>query len=120
MRTLIRSALVVGFIALVVAARSARADGPEVYMQVKIPDPKDPKEKGMAPWIEATIVNGSQVLPEKLTLSTTYQSQKLTMRAEKTRNYIEGTETIAIALVINGQEIWVGNEDVEQDENAKY
>ena len=28
------------------------------------------------------------------------------------REYTEGTDTISIALVINGQEIWIGNEDV--------
>jgi hypothetical protein len=27
---------------------------------------------------------------------------------------------LALAIVINGQEIWIGNDDIEQDENAKY
>ena len=32
----------------------------------------------------------------------------------------EGKETIAIALVINGQEIWIGNDEYETDPNARY
>jgi hypothetical protein len=30
------------------------------------------------------------------------------------------TPTIAIALVFNGQEVWVGNDDYERDDNARY
>ncbi len=112
--------LILFFLGLLVATRTARADGVEVYMQVKVPDPKDPKQKGEAPGIEATIVGGAKVPLEKFTLTTTNQNQKVTMKADKLRDYVEGTETIAIALVINGQEIWIGNDDIETDENAKY
>ena len=45
---------------------------------------------------------------------------RLALTQAKFREYVEGTETIAIALVINGQEIWIGNDDIETDENAKY
>ena len=44
------------------AARPVRAEGQvEVYMQVKAPDQKDPKLKGKAPQIEATIVDGAKL-----------------------------------------------------------
>jgi len=92
----------------------------EVVLQVKPPDPANPKERNKAPEIEATIIGGQKTTMDKLTLSTTNAGQKVTMRASKVREYTEGKETIAIALVINGQEIWIGNEDYEQDENAKY
>lgn len=29
-------------------------------------------------------------------------------------------DSVAIAIVFNGQEIWVGNDDIETDENARY
>jgi hypothetical protein len=92
----------------------------EVYLTVRAPDPKDPKDKGKAPEIEATIVGGPKTTQDKFTLSTTNATQKVTMKASKLRDYVDGTETIAIALVINGNEIWVGNDDIETDENAKY
>src|SRR4051812_48464280 len=85
------------------AQRSAHAQSSvEVYLQVKPADPADPKQRGQAPKIEATVVGGSKTTQDKFTLSTTNAGQKVTMKAEKLREYTEGTETIAIALVING------------------
>ncbi|HEY5927193.1 MAG TPA: FHA domain-containing protein [Kofleriaceae bacterium] len=118
MRT--RAHFLVLFLALFVTVRSAHGEGGGVILQVKPADPADPKRKGKAPQIEATIVSGPNVPAEKLTLSTSHKNQKITMKAEKTRPYAEGTETLAVALVIMGQEIWIGNDDYEQDENAKY
>jgi hypothetical protein len=102
--------------------RSARADGNsvEVYLQVKAPDTKDPKQADKPPSLLATIIGGPKVPLEKFSISTTNNQQKVMLKAEKLREYTEGTETIAIALVINGQEIWIGNDDYEIDENAKY
>jgi hypothetical protein len=114
--------LVILIMTVLFASRIAHAgeNTVDVYMQVKPADASDPKQKGKAPRIEATIVGGPNVPVEKLSLSTTNKNQKVTMKAERLRPYAEGTETIAIALVINGQEIWIGNDDYEQDENAKY
>src|SRR5258706_9487328 len=102
--------------------RHVRAEGNsvEVYLQVKARDPKDPKQEGKPPSLEATIIGGPKVPLEKFSISTTNQTQKVTIKADRLREYTEGTETIAIALVINGQEIWIGNDDYETDENAKY
>ncbi|MDB4959469.1 MAG: domain containing protein [Myxococcales bacterium] len=109
---------------LVIPARVARAgDGGnsvEIYPSVKVPDPKDPKTKGAAPQIEVTIVGGPKVPLDKFSISTTNKNQKVTVKAEKLREYSEGTETIAIALVVCGQMIWIGNDDYEPDETAKY
>ena len=106
-----------------VAARFAHAEGGnniEVYPNVSVPDPKDPKTKGAAPQIEVTVVGGPKVPLDKFSISTTNKNQKVTIKAEKLREYSEGKETIAIALVICGQMVWVGNDDYEQDETAKY
>jgi hypothetical protein len=120
--------LILSFVVSLFATRTASA-GPEagggggqveVYLQVKPADPTDPKQKGKAPEIEATIVGGAKTTAEKLSISTTNAGQKVTLKPSKLREYTEGTETIAIALVINGQEIWIGNDDYQQDENSKY
>ena len=37
---------------------------------------------------------------DKLSISTTVNQQKVTLKAEKLRDYVEGAEKIAIALVI--------------------
>ena len=93
----------------------------EVFLTVKPADQKDPKQAGHAPEIEATIVGGQKTTVDKFSISTTNaQNQKVTMKATRIRDYVDGTEPIAIALVINGQEIWIGNEDVETDPNATY
>jgi FHA domain len=92
----------------------------EVFLSVRAPDRKDPKQADKAPVVEATVVGGPKTTLDKFTLSTTNQNQKVVMKATKLRDYVDGTETIAIALVINGQEIWIGNDDIEIDENAKY
>ncbi len=106
------------------ATRTARAEGSAggntelINPQVKVSD--DPKKKDEAPTIEVTVVHGPNVPVDKFSISTTVNQQKVTLKAEKKREYTEGKETIAIALVINGQEIWIGNDEVETDENAKY
>jgi len=123
-------AIAIGVVISLFATR-ARADGPPqgagdnseigTYLVVNVPDEKDPKEKGKAPSIEATIVNGPKVPLEKFTISAVGpDKQRVTIKASKLREYTEGKETIAIALVINGQELWVGNEEVEQDPSAAY
>jgi hypothetical protein len=118
-RTLSIAALFVFALGLF-GARAHAEGNVEVYVQVKAPDPKDPKQAEKAPGLEVTIIGGPKVPLEKFSISTTNQNQKVTLKAEKLKEYTEGTETIAIALVINGQMIWIGNDDYEQDENAKY
>lgn len=116
-----RVSLLLLFIFGLFAQRTAYAEGQvEVYLQVKPADPTDPKQRGKAPTIEATIIGGAKTTVDKFGLSTTNGGQKVTMKADKLREYADGTETIAIALVINGQEIWIGNEEVEPDPNAQY
>lgn len=115
-----RAYLLILFSILLGTARFAHADSVEVLLQTKPADPTDPKQKGKAPAIEATIVGGPKMPLDKFSLSTTHKGQKVTLKAEKLREYTEGTETIAIALVVSGQKVWIGNDDYETDESAKY
>jgi hypothetical protein len=114
--------LLIAFVALFCTSRIAHAQGTvEVYMQAKPADQSDPKQRGKAPRIEATLIGAPKVPLDKFSISTTLKNnQKVTLKADKLREYTEGTETLALALVINGQEIWIGNDDYETDENAKY
>ncbi len=100
--------------------RAARADDLKVHLQVKPNDPTDPKKKNDAPLVEATIIDGPNVPLDKFTLFEAGAKNPVALKAISKREYTEGTDTIAIALVINGQEIWIGNDEVEPDEAAKY
>ncbi len=115
-----RAYLLVLFMAAFFATRSARAGEIEVYLQSKPADPTDKKQKGKAPQLEATIVGGPRVPVEKYSISTTHKNQTVTLKAEKLREYTEGNETIAIALVVSGEMVWVGTDDYETDENLRY
>lgn len=116
-----RVSLLLLFIFGLFAQRPAFAEGQvEVYLQIKPADQTNPKERGKAPRIEATVVGGAKTTVDKFSISTTNAGQKVTIKADKLRDYTEGTETIAIALVINGQTIWIGNDEVEPDPNAQY
>lgn len=115
-----RSYLLVLFAILLCSARFAQANGTKVLLQVRPADPTDPKQRGKAPWIEATVISGPKVPLDKYSLSTTYKGEKITLKPEKLREYTEGNETLSLALVVSGQKIWIGNDDYEEDESAKY
>jgi hypothetical protein len=122
------SKLVLALVAVGVLAQPVYADNPapssgnaEVYMTVRPADQKDPKQKGKAPSIDVTVVGGPTLTMDKFSLSTTNKTTKVTMKPEKLRPYTDGTETIAIALVINGQMIWIGSDEIPDiDDNSKY
>jgi hypothetical protein len=99
--------------------RVAYADEIKLHLQVKQQDPTS-KTKNDAPNIEATIVDGPNVPLDKFSLSDPSAKAPVALKAINKREYTEGTDTIAIALVINGQEIWIGNDKVEQDPAAQY
>jgi hypothetical protein len=99
--------------------RVAYADELKVHLSVRQQDPAS-KTKNDAPMIEATIIDGPNVPLDKFSLFEANARVPVSLKAISKREYTEGTDTIAIALVINGQEIWIGNEDVEQDPAAQY
>ncbi len=84
----------------------------QVQFQVKPADPKDPKRKGMAPEIEATIIGAGAGVPlDKFALVQTDAKTPIPpIKATSVRAYIQGSETIAVAVLIEGQQIWIGND----------
>lgn len=98
-----------------------RAEGQvEVFLTVKTPEPTA-KDQNNAPQIEATIVGGPTVPVEKFTLVEPGAKIPYVVKATNLRPFTAGTETIAVAFVFNGQEVWIGNDDYEAEESsARY
>jgi hypothetical protein len=40
--------------------------------------------------------------------------------ATRVRTFAESGEPVAIAIVYNGSELWIGSDDIEKDDNARY
>lgn len=94
--------------------RQVHADGSsiEVLLQVKVPDKNNPKTKDDAPQIEATVIGAPNLPNEKFTLREEGAKQPVEIKPTSKREYNQGTEKLAIAIVMNGWEIWIGNDDV--------
>ena len=117
----IRISLIAAMVGSFFAGRPAWAEsgtGTEVFMTVKPQEPGS-KTAGDAPNIEVTIINGPNVDKDKFLLTEPGAKPPVVIKQIGFRDFKAGAENIAIALVVNGQETWIGNEDVEQDENAK-
>ena len=72
---------------LFVTKRAHADNSVEVFLTVQAPDPKDPKQAGKAPTIEATIVGGQKTTVDKFSLSTTNQNQKVVIKADRLVSY---------------------------------
>ena len=91
----------------------------EIQLSVKAQDPNG-KTKDDAPIIEATIIGGPNIPADQFSISEANAKVPVSIKSSGKRDYNQGNETVAIALVLNGQELWIGNEDVETDESNKY
>ncbi|HWU86606.1 MAG TPA: FHA domain-containing protein [Kofleriaceae bacterium] len=91
--------------------RTARAEGdPEVQFTVKPPNANDPKTKGDAPQIEATVIGGANLTPDKFSIvDKSAKPTPIELKATAKRNFNQGTETLAVAIVMLGWEMWIGN-----------
>ena len=111
-----RSLVVMGLAAVACLAMPAqvRADASniEVRMEVKPPDRNNPKTKDDAPQIEATVIGAPNLPGDKFTLREDGAKQPVELKPTSKREYTQGTEKLAIAIVMNGWEIWIGNDDV--------
>jgi hypothetical protein len=113
-----RSLVVMGLAAACLAVPGrvhADASNIEVRMEVKPPDRNNPKTKDDAPQIEATVIGAPNLPGEKFTLREDGSKQPVELKPMSKREYAQGTEKLAIAIVMNGWEIWIGNDDVLPD-----
>jgi FHA domain-containing protein len=90
----------------------ADASPVEVRLEVKPPDHNNPKTKDDAPQIEATVIGAPNLPAEKFTLREEGAKQPVELKPTSYRPYTQGTEKLAIAIVMNGWEIWIGNDDI--------
>jgi hypothetical protein len=106
--------LLVTAVTWLATARQVHAEGStiEVLLQVKPPDKNNPKTKDDAPQIEATVIGAPNLPNEKFTLREEGAKQPVEIKPTSKREYNQGTEKLAIAIVMNGWEIWIGNDDV--------
>ena len=123
-----RAARAAAVLALVVGqlwgARAARADtsSVNVTMQVIPPDKNDPKKKDDAPAIEVTVIDAPNLTIDKFSLrEDTKAGQPIDLKPTSKRDFQQGKETVAIALIIEGWEIWIGNDDLlPEDDPSRY
>lgn len=111
-------------VALLVAAGLFAGRAPVVHAEPKVVftvrpiDPlKEPKRKGLPPDIEATVIDGPGGVPaEKFTLIQKDSKVPLPpMKALSLKSYIQGSDAIALVVLIEGQQIWIGTDKVEMD-----
>lgn len=84
----------------------------EVILQVKPPDKNNPKTKDDAPQIEATVIGAPNQPLDKFSLREDGAKQPIELKPTQKRDFTQGTEKLAIAIVMNGWEIWIGNDDM--------
>lgn len=84
---------------------------PEVSVQLA------PSPGARAPLLEATVIGAPRAPVGAIALA---DGRGLVVPALAVRDYTQGPDTVAVALVVNGQEIWMGNDDIEPDDNARY
>lgn len=105
-------------LALVVVAVGVAAAQPQVTLT---PRPVvDPKRKNAAPDIEATVIAGPNVPLDQFTLTQSDAKVPVTLKASSIKKYTEGSEAISVVLLIEGHEVWLGNESYEEVEDDKY
>jgi len=99
--------------------RTARAEGGdldpskiEVLMQVRPPDKNNDKTKDDAPSLEVTVIGGPNLGLEKFTLKEDGAKQPVELKPSSKRDFNQGTETLSVAIVLLGWEIWIGNDKV--------
>jgi hypothetical protein len=91
-------------------ARAQSASNAEVNYTIKPPAADNSKTKGEAPQIEATVIGAPDVPAGKLVLVDTSVTPPVQIKAASKRSYSQGTETLALAIVMLGWEMWIGND----------
>jgi hypothetical protein len=97
----------------------------EVLYTVKMPDPADPKTKDDPPMIEATVIGAPNSPMEKFSLiDKSAKPTPFELKATKMVDFKKGTEKLAIAIVMNGWEMWIGNDkevpEIREDDPSRY
>ncbi len=114
-------AVAVVLVSLVVLRQPAFAEPKVVFTVRPIDKLKEPKRKDLPPDIEATIIDGPGGVPaDKFTLLQKDTKTPIPpMKATSLKSYIQGSDAIAIVVLIEGQQIWIGTDKVEVDPTSQ-
>src|ERR1044071_3263118 len=74
------------------------------------PKPPAPGKKDAVPTVEATVIGAPNTTADKFHLIDKSAKVPVEIPAASKRDYNQGTETLAVALVMNGWELWIGND----------
>ena len=86
----------------------------EVMYQPKLPDPADPASKDQPPVIEATVIGAPNTTVDKYILVDKGVKPPVEIKAAKMVPFSKGSEKLAIAIVLCGWELWIGNDDIPE------
>jgi len=123
--------ILVAFAQLVGGTGTARAEGGgssgniEVLYQIKMPDISNAKTKDDPPMIEATVIGAPNTTQDKFVLiDKSAKPTPIEMKASKMVDFKKGQEPLAIAIVMNGWEMWIGNDKevpaIREDDPSRY
>jgi hypothetical protein len=100
----------------------AHAEPQSVSVRVK-PRAAKSKSRASAPELEATIIGVRRLPADALTIAAVGASgaePSPPIVATDVRGYADGPEPLALALVVDGSETWMGNDDIEPDGPSKF
>ncbi|MBA2540041.1 MAG: FHA domain-containing protein [Deltaproteobacteria bacterium] len=119
--------LVVAFGQVLVAhaAPEAATSQVEVLYEVVMPDLTDPKQAEAVPIIKATVIGAPNQPMEKFVLvDKSAKPTPVEIKASKLTPFLKSTEKLAIVIVMNGWEMWIGNDRevpaIKEDDPSRY
>ncbi len=124
---LVQLTIALGLILVVARAEAgpeASGGGIEVLYQTKIPDKNNPKGKDEVPTIDATVIGAPNTTMDKFVLIDKSAKPPVELKAIKMVDFKKGNEPLAIAIVMNGWEMWIGNDkevpSIREDDPSRY
>jgi hypothetical protein len=81
-----------------------------LFQSPRMPDTNDPKGKEEVPYIDVTVIGAPNLPADKFVLVDKSVKPPVELKASKIVPFKKGGETLAIALVMNGWELWIGND----------
>lgn len=115
-------AVALSVIALATIWQSAAAwSAPTVRLGVQMPEEVLDAKPDATPVITATVIGLLPgVVQEKVFLVQTDLAKPVSLPAIAIKKYVEGAETLALMVLVEGHEIWMGNESYAESEEDKY
>jgi hypothetical protein len=118
MKTSLLVSCLVVLIALAVGAPVRAA--PQVKLKAVAPETIDPKLKGKAPFVLATVINGPSAKTAEDVSLVQDGTKPVEIKADQLKTYAEGNEPISIVLLIEGHFLYMGNETYEDNPDDQY